>query len=243
MAGFPDFEASLRLACALVDCGVETIEIGVPFSDPLADGPAVQRAAERALANGITLDRVFELISRLKGRHPHVSVILFTYLNPLLRRGLEAYGRDASGAGVDATLTVDLPPEEAESYLAAHVAHGLKTVFLASPTTASGRVPLIARVSTAFVYYVSRLGVTGESASVSATLGREVRNLRGMTDRPIAVGFGVATPAQARDAAREADAVVIGSRFLTLIEEAPLQAAEARIREFALSCIAAIRTP
>jgi len=240
MAGYPSLEASERLALALIEEGVRVLEVGVPFSDPLADGPVIQKVSARALENGVRLKDVFELVSRLR-RRSDASIVLFSYLNPLLRYGFENYTRHAVEAGIHATLAVDLPPEEAEAYLAAHEKVGLKTVFLASPTTRPSRLPLIAHASTGFIYYVSRTGVTGEREDLPETLAAQLAPLRDVTSTPIAVGFGISNAEQAAVIARSADAVVIGSRFLSLVEESSdLSEAEKRVRALARNCLAAM---
>lgn len=242
MAGYPDLAASERFANALIEEGAGVLEIGVPFSDPAADGPVLQRAAAVALEHGTRLADVLGMVARLRTRHPDVPLVLFTYLNPLLAYGLDEYARDAKKAGVSATLTVDLPPEEAGEYLQVHARHGLGTVFLASPTTNAGRLELIAESSSFFVYYVSRTGVTGEQTRVSETLAGEMSRVRSVTSKPVAVGFGVAHAAHAAEIAKVADAVVIGSAFVRLIAESvDLTTAERSVRTFARACVAALR--
>lgn len=240
MAGYPSLEASEHLILAMIDEGVRFLEIGIPFSDPLADGPVIQKVSAQALRSGTHLNDVFELVARIRKRHD-ASIVLFSYLNPLLHYGLENYARQAVDSGASATLAVDLPPEEAEHYLHAHEKAGLKTVFLASPTTRPERLPLIADSSTGFIYYVSRTGVTGERADLPATLASELEPIRSVTEKPIAVGFGISNAEQAAVVARSADAVVIGSRFLSIIEESPdLMTAEKRVRELARDCLNAM---
>lgn len=237
MAGYPSLDASERLISALIEEGIRVLEIGVPYSDPLADGPVIQAVATHALAEGTKLKDVFHLVSRIRARY-EVSIVLFSYLNPILQCGLTNYVRTAIDAGARASLAVDLPPEEAEDYLKTHREMGLQTVFLASPTTTPARLSAIAQASTGFIYYVSRTGVTGEQAHVSLSLAQELEPIRRVTQSPIAVGFGISNAQQAAQVAKEADAVVIGSRFLTLISEsAGIKEAETRIREFARSCL------
>jgi tryptophan synthase alpha chain len=219
MVGYPSYATSLRFANILAEEGVKVLEIGIPFSDPLADGPVIQRASQVALENGIGLKEVFSFVSELKTSHPALKIVLFTYLNPLLSYGLKSYAEDAVKAGANATLTVDLPPEEAFEYVQIHRQSGLKTVFLASPTTTPDRLRIIDEMSTAFVYYVSRAGVTGEAYEVSATLKQEMSVLRENVKQSIAIGFGISTPEQALQVAKLADAVVIGSRLLRLMDD------------------------
>jgi tryptophan synthase alpha chain len=218
MAGYPDMAGSELLISAAIHSGVEVIEIGVPFSDPLADGPTIQRASEVSLKNGTHLESVFGLTARLKKKHPNVKFILFTYFNPILKLGLSSYVEKALGAGVSATLTVDLPPEESHQYRLLHKTSGLDTVFLASPTTSQERLPIIAEASTGFIYYVSRLGVTGSQTQLSSSIGSEIKRIRDITPKPIAIGFGISTPDQVLEASKSADGIVVGSHLLNLIE-------------------------
>ncbi len=239
MAGDPNLEATESYVKVLIDEGVRTIELGVPFSDPLADGPSIQRASARALAQQTTLKSVFSLTARLRTQTPDLRIVLFTYLNPLLKFGLKAYTADAASHGVTATLCVDLAPEEAGSYLEAHRNAQLGTVFLASPTTSASRLKLISDASTEFIYYISRTGVTGENAQISSTLEPELARLRAITSRPIAVGFGISTPEQVREVAKLSDAVVVGSRLINLIEQSAQ--AEEGLRALTRSYIMAIK--
>lgn len=237
MAGYPSLGASELLISALIEEGIQVLEIGIPYSDPLADGPVIQAVASQALAEGTKLKDVFHLVDRIRAQHD-VSIVLFSYLNPILKYGIGNFVRSAADSGARATLTVDLPPEEADSYLRLHRECGLNTVFLASPTTHPTRLPMIAQSSSGFIYYVSRAGVTGEKTDVSRSLSSELAPMRKMTDLPIAVGFGISNPKQAAYVAQSADAVVIGSRFLTLIAESSnIKEAQNRIRGFARSCL------
>jgi tryptophan synthase alpha chain len=230
------------LALALIDEGAAAIEIGVPFSDPMADGPAIQLAAARALAGGATLRSSLALAREIKRQRPEAIVVLFTYFNPIYRLGAAAYAGAAREAGVDATLVVDLPPEEAADHVRAHREAKLGTIFLASPTSSEARQRQVAELSTGFIYAVSRLGTTGEASALSGTLASEVACLRkNAGGLPIAVGFGISTASQAAEVARIADAVVIGSRFVSLIaESATAGEAEAQVRALARECVAAI---
>lgn len=219
MAGDPNIETTELIANEMIAEGVRTLELGLAFSDPMADGPVIQRASARALASGANLVSVLKLTERLKRKHPYLRIILFSYLNPLLRFGLENYVHRALEAGVNATLTVDLPVEESAEYLDIHGKFGLGTVFLASPTTTPARLLKIAEASSEFVYYVSRLGVTGEQCTISPTLAKEIATLKQHVSLPIAVGFGISTAQQAGTIASYSDHVVIGSRFIQLIEQ------------------------
>jgi len=217
-AGDPSLDATGALLKAVDRGGADVIELGVPFSDPLADGPVIQRASERALKSGATLRRIIE---RLPHWREQVSapIMLFTYYNPLLQYGLENFARDAAEAGVDGALVVDVTPEEADAYIGAMRARGLDTIFLASPTSPDERLGLVARLSTGFVYLISRTGVTGERAEISGAVGPLVERARRFTDLPLAVGFGISNPAQVRDVQAVADAAVVGSAIVHAIED------------------------
>jgi tryptophan synthase alpha chain len=217
-AGDPSLEATGELLVALDRAGVDVIELGVPFSDPLADGPVIQRASERALKAGTTLRRILE-------RFPHwresvqAPVILFSYYNPVLQYGLERFARDSAQAGVDGALVVDLSPEEALPYVGVMRAQNLDTVFLASPTSTDVRLERAAKLSTGFLYLVSRTGVTGERVEVSAGVEPLAKRARQHTLLPLAVGFGISTPAQVRAVQAVADAAVVGSAVVHVIED------------------------
>jgi tryptophan synthase alpha chain len=219
MAGDPDVETTPRLLEAAVAGGADVIEIGVPFSDPIADGPVNQRAAARALAGRTTLDDVLRLVARHRDRLG-VPIVLFTYFNPLHARGLTTFAELASASGVDGVLCVDLPPEEAEEELlpALH-GHGIDSVFLLAPTSSKDRVKRVAASASGFVYYVSRTGTTGERDELPRELHREVKHLRRKLSLPLAVGFGLSTPAQVHEVAKISDGVVVGSALVRLVEE------------------------
>jgi tryptophan synthase alpha chain len=219
MAGDPDIETTPRLLEAAVAGGADIIEIGVPFSDPIADGPVNQRAAARALAARTTLDDILRLVARHRD-HLGVPIVLFTYFNPLLARGLETFAELAAASGVDAVLCVDLPPEEAaESLLPALHGQGIDSVFLLAPTSSKDRVARVDKSASGFVYYVSRTGVTGERDRLPRELARELKHLRRRLDLPIAVGFGLSTAEQVHDVAKLSDGVVVGSALVRLVEE------------------------
>ncbi len=243
VAGYPTLEKSEIIIQTLIDEGVSCIEIGVPFSDPGADGPVIQRASQIALSHHICLKDIFNLISRLSRRSPRVSFVIFTYLNPIFKIGIKDYAQRAVDSGVTATLAVDLPCEEADDYLEAHERVGLKTVFLASPTTKTERLKKISAASSGFIYYVSQLGVTGERSEISNSLESEIKNIREVSDKKIAVGFGISNADQARQVANISDAVVIGSRYLSLIEKSTdFKEALSSIRALTSSCHLAIRS-
>ena len=216
-AGDPDPGRTAELAEALVRGGADLIELGVPFSDPIADGPVIQRAGERALAAGTNLKVVLDIAAEIRQRS-EVPLLLFTYLNPVLRYGLKRLAEDAAASGIDGCLLTDASVEEAQEYVAAMHASGLDTVFLAAPTSTPRRLKLVAQYSTGFVYLVSRTGVTGERDAVSGAVGPLVRSVRAVTDLPLAVGFGISTPEQAAEAGRQVEAVVVGSACVRMIE-------------------------
>lgn len=217
-AGDPTPEHTPGLVEALVRGGADLIELGVPFSDPIADGPVIQRAGERALKAGTTLASVLEIARKIR-ETSEVPLLLFTYLNPVLRYGLDRLGADAAAAGIDGCLLTDASVEEAESYVAAMHRHGLDTVFLAAPTSTARRIKLVAQYSTGFVYLVSRTGVTGERESLSASVAPLIQAVRAATDLPLAVGFGISKPEHVAELGSQVEAVVVGSAFVRLIEQ------------------------
>jgi tryptophan synthase alpha chain len=217
-AGDPSPAATPGLVAALERGGVDLIELGVPFSDPIADGPVIQRGSERALKAGTTVARVLEIASEIRKRS-EIPLLLFTYMNPLVRYGFEALARDAVACGIDGCLLTDLSVEEAGPYTAALRDHGLDTVFLAAPTSTERRRKLVAQYSTGFIYLVSRTGVTGEQQSLAASAAPLIESMRQVTDLPLAVGFGISTPEQMSAAGKLADAVVVGSALVRAIEK------------------------
>jgi tryptophan synthase alpha chain len=217
-AGDPSPELTPELVWALERGGADLVELGVPFSDPIADGPVIQRATERALRGGTTLRHVLEIAREVRTRS-EIPLLLFSYLNPLLRRGLAATAEEAAAAGIDGCLMTDLSVEEAAPCVDAMRARELDTVFLAAPTSTARRLELVAKYSTGFVYLVSRTGVTGERESLAASLGPLVEAVRKATDLPLAVGFGISRPEHLAAVGRLADAAVVGSAFVRLIEQ------------------------
>ena len=217
-AGDPDFDTSLLACRTLLKNGVDVLELGVPFSDPLADGLTNQLAAQRSLASGMTAARVFELVRRIR-EFSQVPIIFYTYYNLVFSNGTDAYVSAAKAAGVDGMLTLDLPPEEADEVTAACRAHGLETVFIIAPTTPEARVEKITSVTTGFIYYVSREGVTGVRDQIAGNIGDAVAMIRRHTSLPIAVGFGISTRAQVAQVAAMADGVVVGSVLVNCIRE------------------------
>jgi tryptophan synthase alpha chain len=216
-AGDPAPDRTPALVEALVRGGADLIELGVPFSDPIADGPVIQRAGERALKAGTSLKTVLSIAARIRERS-QIPLLLFTYLNPVIRYGLERLARDAAAAGIDGCLLTDASVEEASDYVAAMHRHGLDTVFLAAPTSTERRLKLVAQYSTGFVYLVSRTGVTGERDSLSDAVGPLIRAVRAVTDLPLAVGFGISKPEHVAELGRQVEAVVVGSALVRLIE-------------------------
>lgn len=216
-AGDPSLEQTPALVAALERGGADIIELGVPFSDPVADGPVIQRAAHRALERGTSLRAVLRIAARVR-ESSEIPLLLFTYLNPVIRYGVEALARDAAAAGVDGCLLTDLSVEEAGGYAPALREQGLDTVFLAAPTSTPRRLRLVAEHSSGFVYLVSRTGVTGESDQVAHSVKTLTAAMRGWTRLPLAVGFGISRPEHVAQVAAVADAVVVGSAFVRLIE-------------------------
>jgi tryptophan synthase alpha chain len=228
-AGDPSLERTVSAALELEKAGVDVLELGVPFSDPLADGPVIQRSSERALARGVTLARVLEAVRQIR-RSSQLPLVLFSYLNPLLQRGLERVANEAAAAGVDGVLVTDMPPEEGGEWIEAARAARLDTIFLASPTSPEERLRKVAEASRGFVYAISRTGVTGERQSLSDDARPLVARLRALTQVPVALGFGISTPEQVKEAALAADAVVVGSALVRFLEEHPEGDLGARVK-------------
>jgi len=217
-AGDPSGEAALEIMHALEAAGTDVIELGIPFSDPLADGPTIQAASGRALAAGMTVPRALELVRKFRATS-ELPVVLFTYLNPVYVYGFDRFLMDATAAGADGLLILDLPPDEADQNAELISAGGLAPIRLIAPTTPPERMAKIAATGKGFVYYVSREGVTGEQATISDTIASQVAELRRHTPLPIAVGFGISTPEQSAAVAQNADAVVVGSAIVRRIAE------------------------
>jgi tryptophan synthase alpha chain len=217
-AGDPSPERTVELALALERGGADVLELGVPFSDPIADGPVIQRASDRALRAGTTVARVLSIASQIRERS-EMPILLFSYMNPLLRFGFERLGEEAARRGIDGCLLTDLSVEEAAEPVAQLRRHGLDTVFLAAPTSTERRLKLVAEYSSGFVYVVSRTGVTGEQDSVAAGVQPLVGKLRGLTDLPIAVGFGVSKAEHVKAIGAYADGAVVGSALMRVVEQ------------------------
>jgi tryptophan synthase alpha chain len=242
-AGDPDIDTTSRLIHELEKAGADLIELGVPFTDPLADGPTIQRSSERALRSGTTLESVFNLTLSLRtsirpnstshmlraGYTPtSIPIVLMTYYNPILQYGLDRFAARCSECGVDGIIATDLPPEEADGWIRAARTHSVDTIFLLAPTSTDERVKNVARLATGFVYCVSRLGVTGARETVPADLSQLIARIRKLTEKPIAAGFGLSTPEQIRQVVTETDvdAVVIGSALINRICEVDLKTGE-----------------
>ena len=216
-AGDPSLEATAQIILELERSGADIIELGVPFSDPMADGPVIQRASERALAKNVSLRDCLELVRRVR-QQSEVPIVLFTYLNPILSIGLDRLGDELKSAGVDGVLATDLVPEEADEFRAALKSADIDLIFLVAPTSTDERIKLIAEASSGFVYAVSRTGVTGVSQSLSEAASILVQRVKRFTDLPVAVGFGISTPQQVNEVWQYADAAVVGSRIVAEIE-------------------------
>ena len=218
-AGDPSPERTVGVVGALEEAGVDIIELGIPFSDPLADGAVIQAASGRAIAAGTSVAAVLRIVRKIRERS-QIPIVLFTYLNPIYIYGFEKFLADASSAGADGLLILDLPPDEAEKNAELGGGHGLKNIQLIAPTTPPERMELIAKSAEGFIYYVSREGVTGEQVALSQSIATQVAEIRKHTKLPVAVGFGISTPDQVREVAAAADAVVVGSAIVRKIAEA-----------------------
>lgn len=231
-AGDPTPDATANLVAALERGGADVIELGVPFSDPIADGPVIMRASERALAAGTTVERVLEIAAEIR-KQSEIPIVLFTYLNPVMRYGFAKLAKRAREVGIDGFLLTDLSVEEAEGFVEAVRAEGLDTVFLVAPTSTDRRLDLVAKYCSGFVYVVSRTGVTGEQEKVSAGVKPLVERLRRFTSLPLGVGFGIAKPEQAQEVGAVAEGVVVGSAFVRAIESTPLAELPAKLEAMA----------
>jgi tryptophan synthase alpha chain len=218
--GDPDLETTREIVLAAIEAGAGIIELGVPFSDPVADGPVIQRASERALRKGTTLEQVLKLAADIR-RRSQAGLIIFSYLNPILRMRIKGFCEAAEEAGVDGALVVDLPVEEAQEYLQEMRSRRLATVFLAAPTSTDQRLRALAKVSTGFVYAVSRTGVTGQREQVSGDARKLVSRIRKFTKLPVAVGFGISSAQQFAAVGEFAEGAVIGSAIVQTIEKNP----------------------
>lgn len=220
MAGDPDAATALEIVKGLPAAGADLIELGFPFSDPMAEGPTIQRASQRALAQKMTLNGTLDIVRAFREGDQDTPIILMGYLNPLMNKGFEAFARQANAAGVDGLIVVDCPPEEADPLSDALEAEGLSLIRLASPTTDDARLPVVVRRTSGFVYYVSVAGVTGVKEADADSVSPAVQRVRAASGLPVAVGFGIRTPERAAQIARVADAAVVGSALVDEIEAA-----------------------
>jgi tryptophan synthase alpha chain len=237
-AGDPSLPATLKFVLASAEAGADVIELGVPFSDPLADGPTIQRASERALKAGTTLQRVLDLVRDIR-KSSQVPLVLFSYYNPIFQMGLEKFASAASSAGADGVLVTDLTPEEAGDYLRIMRAHQLDTIFLAAPTSDGERLQKISIVSSGFLYLISRTGVTGAKDSLPDDLPSLLRRTRQFTNLPVAVGFGISLPGHVSVLGGLADAAVVGSALVAEIEKATAQDSSPMATENAAAALSA----
>lgn len=217
--GDPDLVTTRAVALAAIDAGADVIELGIPFSDPVADGPVIQRASERALKSGTSLAQAIELGAEIRNARPKTGLIIFSYLNPILRIGLQTFARQIASAGLDGALITDLTIDEADDYVSIMRDHDLAAVFLAAPTSTDARLKAIAELSRGFIYAVSRTGITGEQQQIAADASQLVARVRRFSSLPVAVGFGISNPEQFRAVGKFADAAVIGSAIVSIIEK------------------------
>lgn len=217
-AGDPDLDTTVELVCAFAEAGVDIVELGIPYSDPLADGPTNQAAAERALAAGCTVHGVLEAVRRIRAR-TEIPLVFFTYLNPILAYGPARFATDAVTAGADAILPLDLPPEQDQAFLTAMRAAGLANICLVAPNSRPERKRFLAEQSQGFLYYVCRLGVTGERAELPDDLAQQVADLKACGEVPVCIGFGIKDPSQAAEAAAIGDGIIVGSHLVGLIAQ------------------------
>jgi tryptophan synthase alpha chain len=231
-AGDPTLDATRAIALAAIDAGADVIELGVPFSDPLADGPVIQRAMERAVARRVSLADVLNVAREIRAARPDAGLIIFTYFNPILRYGLPRFADDAAAAGADGVLVTDMIVEEAAEYLAEMDRVGLAPVFLAAPTSPDERLEAIAGHSKGFVYAISRIGITGKQQSMTADASALVERIRRWNKLPVAVGFGISNAQHVAQVAEFADAAVIGSAIVELIERSTPESAPGEVSRF-----------
>ncbi|MEM8774211.1 MAG: tryptophan synthase subunit alpha [Pseudomonadota bacterium] len=219
MAGDPDYDTSLELIKGLPAAGVDVIELGLPFTDPMADGPTIQLAGQRALEAGMTLNRTLELAKEFRKEDDETPIVLMGYYNPIFNHGVEAFLTDAKAAGIDGLIVVDLPPEEDDELCVPAQNAGLNFIRLATPTTDEKRLPAVLKNTSGFVYYVSITGITGAAAAQAGDVGPEVARIKAATDLPVVVGFGIRTPESSRDIASVADGAVVGSAIVAKMGE------------------------
>ena len=234
-AGDPDLTTTRDMAIAAIDNGADVIELGVPFSDPLADGPVIQRASERAVAKGTRLSDVLGICKEIRTARPQAGILLFSYLNPVVRFGMEGFAKAAKEAGADGVLLTDMIVEEAGEYLPLMQKYDLAPVFLAAPTSPDKRLKAIAEASQGFVYAISRVGITGTQTELANDAQGLVERIKRFTKLPVALGFGVSTPQHVQAVAQFADAAVVGSAIVALVEKTPAAEAAKAVGEFVRS--------
>ena len=220
MAGDPSLQMTKDIVLLFEKCGADIVELGVPFSDPLADGPTIQRASERALKNGVTLRKVISLVKDVRQK-TQIPIVLMTYYNPVFKYREDDFIRDAKDAGVDGVIVPDLPPDEAEDFIKISKKTSLNTIFLLAPTSTEDRIKKVVRASSGFIYYVSITGITGAALLLDGSMEVLISNIKRYTDKPIAVGFGVSTPLEATAVAKVSDGVIVGSAIVKKIHETP----------------------
>lgn len=235
MAGDPSLNETKKVVMMLEECGADIIELGVPFTDPLADGPVIQRAADRAQKKGVTLKKVIALVKELR-RKTDIPIILMTYYNPVFKYSDERFFSDAKKAGVDGVIIPDLPPDEADGLIKFARKSDIATIFLLAPTSTEERIKKVAGSSTGFIYYVSMTGITGSKLVLDSSIRRSIKNIHKITDKPVAVGFGVSNPAEAKVVAGIADGVIVGSAIVKKVQEG----SEKGLRKFLISLRRAI---
>ncbi|MEK7864524.1 MAG: tryptophan synthase subunit alpha [Nitrospirota bacterium] len=236
MAGDPSIEKTKEIVLMFEECGADIVELGVPFTDPLADDPTIQRAAERALKNGVTLKKVIALVKDLRQK-TKIPLVLMTYYNPVFKYGEERFIADAKDAGVDGVIIPDLPPDEAGEFTRLAKNAAIASIFLLAPTSTEDRIKKVARASTGFIYYVSITGITGAQLLLDGSIEKSINGIRRITDKPVAVGFGISTPDEAKAVAGVSDGVVIGS---AIVKKAQLSL-EKELRDFLLTLREAIK--
>ena len=220
MAGDPSLDVTKEIVLLFEECGADIVELGVPFSDPMADGPTIQRASERALKNGVTLKKVISQVEDIR-QTTQIPIVLMTYYNPIFKYGIENFIRDSAKAGVDGVIIPDLPPDEAGDFINLSKSTALDTIFLLAPTSTDERVKKVTKASSGFVYYVSITGITGSALLLDGSMETLISNIRKYTNKPIAVGFGVSAPDEASAVARLSDGVIVGSAIVKRLHDSP----------------------
>lgn len=220
MAGDPDLEKTKEVILTFEDVGADVVELGIPFTDPLADGPTIQRAAERSLRAGVTLRKVIGFVREIR-QLTHIPIVLMTYYNPVFKYGEERLVREAVDSGVDGLIIPDLPPDEAGGLIKLSRKAGISTIFLLAPTSTEDRIRKVARASTGFIYYVSITGITGARLEINESLADSIKNIRAITDKPLCIGFGVSNPEEASRMSDIADGVIVGSAIVKILHESP----------------------